>query len=861
LQHRIRRTRLSLALIAVGATGSLVLTPLPHAIAADDDAPAAPTASGSAVISEVYGGGGNSGATLTRDFIELGNAAGEEYDLTGHSVQYLPGSPSSGSRWQSTALTGVIAPEGRYLVGESTGNGGTAQLPEPDASGSIAMAAANGTVALVAGTDPLECKTAADCAADERIVDLVGFGSAVVREGSPVTGASNTAAVFRTDELTDTDDNAADFRSGTPTPRNAADEGPVEEEPEEPEEPTAARVHEVQGTTRVSPLVGERVVVPGVVTGVRTEGSRGYWVQDPAGDGDPRTSEGVFVYSGSAAITVAVGDEVRVTGDVGEYTPASGAQSVTQLTDASAQVLSSGNALPAPVSLDAGSVPDAYAPEAGGGSINGLTLEPETYALDFYESAEGMLTEINDVTMVGRRTDYDEFWVTVKPAENRTPRGGTVYGSYEEPNTGRLKVMSLAAEPLPAADTGDELTGTTSGPLDYAQFGGYTLQATTLGTVRDNGLARQVAAPQAEEELAVATYNVENLDAADPDEKFAALAEGVVTGLASPDILALEEIQDDNGPVNDGTVSAEQTLAKLSDAIVAAGGPRYEWRGIDPANNQDGGQPGGNIRNVFLFNPERVGFTDRAGGDATTPVQVVDGTEGPALSVSPGRINPGSAAWSSSRKPLAGEFVFRGETYFLITNHFGSKGGDQSLHGQFQPPNRSSEPRRHQQAEEVSTLVQQLLSADADAKIINLGDFNDFEFSRTMEILTEGGQLQNLILTLPPEERYTYVYDGNSQSLDHILTSPALNDVDYQVLHINAEFADQASDHDPQIVRVNTATDDGGDDGRHPIQDVIDRLKEKFEERLQKVIERLEELLRRPPPRCRRGGGRRLAVT
>jgi predicted extracellular nuclease len=706
------------------------------------------------------------------------------------------------------------------------------------------MSATAGTVALVSGTDPLVCKTAADCAADDRIVDLAGYGTAVVHEGTGAArGASNSASVSRDDALTDTDDNAADFTAGTPTPQNAAGEGPGGTDPAEP---TPARVHEVQGTTRISPLLGERVEVPGVVTGVRTDSSRGYWVQDVTGDDDPRTSEGVFVYTGSAAITVAVGDEVRVTGTVGEYYPASGAQSVTQLTDATAEVLSSGNELPAPVVLDASSVPDDYAPDAAGGSINDLELKPDKFALDFYESVEGMLVEINDVRLVGRTTDYDEFWVTVKPQENPTPRGGTVYGSYDEPNTGRLKVMSLAPEPLPAANTGDELTGTTSGPLDYSRFGGYTLQATTLGTVVDNGLERSAARPHAEHELAIATYNVENLSAIDPDAKFAALAAGVVDGLASPDILALEEIQDDTGPVNDGVVSAEGTLAKLRDAIEAAGGPRYAWRSIDPVNNQDGGQPGGNIRNVFLFNPERVSFTDRPGGDATTAVEVRDGSDGPELSVSPGRINPGSTAWASSRKPLTGEFVFRGETYFLITNHFNSKGGDQSLHGQFQPPRRTSETQRHRQAEEVAGFVRDLLTIDPAARVVNLGDFNDFEFSRTLEILTDDGRMQNLLLTLPPAERYTYVFDGNSQSLDNTLISQALQDFEYEVVHINAEFADQASDHDPQIVRIDTGRpDDGGGDGRHPLQDVIDRLKEKMDDKLQKVIERLEELLRR----------------
>ena len=96
---------------------------------------------------------------------------------------------------------------------------------------------------------------------------------------------------------------------------------------------------------------------------------------------------------------------------------------------------------------------------------------------------------------------------------------------------------------------------------------------------------------------------MENLDPTDPGDKFARLAAGIVTNLNSPDIVALEEIQDNNGPTNDGTVAADQTLDLFTAAIVAAGGPQYEWRQIDPVDLADGGEPGGNIRVGFLFNP------------------------------------------------------------------------------------------------------------------------------------------------------------------------------------------------------------------------------------------------------------------
>lgn len=795
---RITRSRSVLLAGAVAVT--LSATALPAAFAAP---------SSTAVISEVYGGGGNSGATLTRDFVELANSGSAAYDLSGFSVQYLPGSPSAGSLWQVSPLTGAVAPGGRYLVAQAAGTGGTVALPAPDTTGTVALSAASGTVALVSGTTPLTCKTAADCAADTRIVDLVGYGSAVVREGSgPATGASATASVARAASLADTDDNAADLSAAAPTPVNAAGEtsggGEGPGDPGNPTEPGTIRVHDIQGATRVSPLDGKAVTgVPGVVTAVRTTGSRGFWIQDTAPDADARTGEGVFVYTGSAAPAVAVGDSVLVSGTVDEYYPSATTQSITEITAPRTTVLSSGNALPAPVVLDAAAVPAAYVPSAGGGSIDALPLEPSTYALDLYESLEGTRVQIADTRVTGATTAYDEIWVTVEPKQNRTRRGGTLYSSYTDQNTGRIKVMSLdTTRPFPVGNVGDVLSGTTTGVIDYASFGGYNLQATELGTLTDHHLRREVTRRQKGGELAVATYNVENLDALDEQAKFDTLAEGVAVNLSSPDIVSLEEIQDDNGAVNDGTVGSEATLKRFTDAIVAAGGPRYSWRYVAPQDGRDGGEPGGNIRNVFLFDPHRVSFVDRAGGDANTAVAAVPTRKGVTLSVSPGRINPASAAWDDSRKPLVGEFRFHGKPVFVIGNHFASKGGDQPLHGRYQEPSRSSETKRVQQAAEVNTFVKSLLAADKSARVVALGDLNDFAFSPTMSALTAGKALKPLITTLPANEQYSYVYEGNSQALDHILTSPSIRRFDYDVVHINAEFADQASDHDPQIVRI-----------------------------------------------------------
>lgn len=570
------------------------------------------------------------------------------------------------------------------------------------------------------------------------------------------------------------------------------------------------RIHDIQGSTRISPLAGQQVSgVPGTVTAIRAFGSaRGFWVQDTRPDRNPATSEGIFVFTGSTTPSVAVGDAVEVSGTVTEYYPGgadAGLQSVTELTKATWKVLSSGNALPDAFVLRPSTVPNRYAPDAGGGSIEGLELRPRSYALDRYESLEGMAVAVRNAPVTGATSEHKELWVTAEPGHNRTAGGGVLYASYRDPNPGRVKVASLipyAQTPFPVANVGDELTGTTEGPLDYDNFGGYEIQATRLGEVTDGGLERETTRRQTADELSVATYNVENLSPRTSQAKFDRLAQALVTNLASPDIVALEEVQDDNGATNDGVTSADATLKKLTDAIAAAGGPSYRWQQIDPADDQDGGQPGGNIRVAFLYNPERVSFTEIPGGDATTAVRAVEADGKLTLSASPGRIDPANSAWANSRKPLVGEFSFQGRPVFVIANHFNSKGGDQGLDSRFQQPARGSEKQRGEQAKAVNTFVKELLAVDPRADVVVAGDLNDYQFSPALETLTDGGVLTDLVDRLPREERYGYVFNGNSQVLDHVLTSRHLRRVDYDIVHVNAEFADQASDHDPQVVRI-----------------------------------------------------------
>ena len=172
------------------------------------------------VISEVYGGGGNSGATIKNDFIELYNSTAGSVNLTGWSVQYAS---SAGTTWQVTALTGSIAPGKNYLVQEAPGAGGTVDLPVPDATGTIAMSATSGKVALVSTTSALtgSCPTA-------NVVDFVGFGIANCFEGAGAAPqlSNSTSAQRIGGGATDTNRNNLDFVTGAPDPR-AAEKAPA----------------------------------------------------------------------------------------------------------------------------------------------------------------------------------------------------------------------------------------------------------------------------------------------------------------------------------------------------------------------------------------------------------------------------------------------------------------------------------------------------------------------------------------------------------------------------------------------------------------------------------------------------------
>src|ERR687888_582798 len=848
------------------------------------------------VVSQVYGGGGNSGATYKNDFIELYNRSAVPVSVTGWSVQYAA---TTGTTWQRTAINGTIAAGGYYLVQEAAGAGGTTNLPTPDATGTINMSATAGKVVLMSNNTTIASGTVCPL----RAVDLVGYGSGTnCSETLPTATLSNTTAALRNGGGTvDTDNNSADFSVGAPNPRNSGDQAPTvsstspadgganvalnsnimitfsepvnvtgswfsiscsssgghtatasggpttftldpdsdfagsetctvtvfaanvtDQDATDPPDNMAANysfsfgtvappvaIHDIQGAAHLSPKAGQTVSnVNGIVTAKRTNG---FYMQDPNPDADPATSEGIFVFTSSAPSSVNAGDAVKVNGRVSEFRPGGSSSTnltTTELTTPTITVLSSGNPLPAAtVAGTGGRIPPntVIEDDATGDVETSGTFDPASDGLDFWESLEGMRVLVNNPVAVGPTNAFGETQVVGDDGANaglRTVRGGLLLRPTD-PNPERLVAAAVLVS-LPPMNVGDHHDAPLLGVLDY-NFGNFFLEVTSagVGAIHD-GVTPESTTAAGLNQVSVGTFNFENLDPTDPQSKFDRLAAILVNNLKSPDIVSGEEVQDDNGPTNDAVVDANATLDQLVAAIQAAGGPGYAYRYINPVNDQDGGEPGGNIRQVFLFRTDRgVSFIDRPGGGSTTPTTVVNGVNGPELSFSPGRIDPNNSAFNTSRKPLAGEFLFNGHHLFVIANHFNSKGGDQPLEGHFQPPTRSSEVQRHQQAQIVHDFVASILADDPSANVVVDGDLNDFEWSDTVSIL-KSGVLHDLMDTLPENERYSYVFEGNSQTLDHILTSDALfgRPFAFDPVHVNAEFADQASDHDPSAVKI-----------------------------------------------------------
>lgn len=580
-------------------------------------------------------------------------------------------------------------------------------------------------------------------------------------------------------------------------------------------------IYDLQGAGHRSAFEGQVVVTRGIVTAVD---SNGFYIQDATGDGNSATSDGVFVFTNSAP-TVSVGQDVQVTGTVVEFLQSNNVQrlTLTEITAPTITVLSSGNALPTAVLIG----PDGVAPPSEIYEDDNFTsYQPATDGLDFWESLEGMRVTVQDPVSVSGTNTFNEFyavatrdWVDTDATGFNADLGvlvidGAVGGGINVNNTiggdfnpERIQLQvdsTITPGGLPSGISPGARLNDVTGVVNY-NAGQYEVVATTALTVAQasTNTVDNTTLLGSSTHLTIGSYNAENLDPGDGAARFTALANDIAFALGAPGIVVLDEIQDNNGATNDSVVSASMTLQMLVDAIFAVSGVQYSW--IDNpfiTDDRNGGEPGGNIRVAIIYRADTVDFVEGSLRTATDPTDQANNTANP---------------FNGARLPLAADFTFNGETVTVIGNHFTSKGGSSPLQGSVQPSTNQGEDKRAGQAALVNALVDTILAGDASANIVVAGDFNDFQNEEPLRILTgqndwngtaatapAGPQvLNNLSFLLPPEERFSYIFEGNAQQIDHILVSNALSGgAQFDIVHRNTLFGEVNSDHDALVTRL-----------------------------------------------------------
>ncbi len=547
-----------------------------------------------------------------------------------------------------------------------------------------------------------------------------------------------------------------------------------------------------------SAYVNTSVTTTGVVTAVDTTGAIGYYIQQTSRDGSTVGSDAIFVFAQKGSTLPTIGQTVSVTGKLVNYNGSSTVLATPELNETGHSILDAGTTSIAPTVIGIGGlmVPhDAYVVTDANAAANlnnsTATLRPTVNALDFYRSLQGQLVTLHNVSVVGATASNATWVVPDGGAGLLDPRGGLIQ-TADNVNTQRIEIYfdsGITPGNAPSAVVGDSF-GDVTGVLSYYN-GVFELLPTAALTVTHpaSGVLPQQSTSYSKDatHLLVADYNIENFNSLLPANaaRLSQLAQIIVHNLNAPDILALQEIQDDSGTTNDGTVTAAQNIQGIIKAIADAGGPTYSYAEIDPADGTQGGVAGGNIRNVFLYDASRT--------QLAAPVKAI-GTE------------ELSGVFKNTRLPLVGTFTFNGQTVTLVNVHNSSQAGSSELYGAAQPPinhggTTATANNRIAQAQYITHYVNGLQQNDPNAKIGILGDFNDTDGSPAQQVYANGG-LQDLNTKEAADSRYTYVFEGNSESLDHTIGTASFFDAgQFSTVHLNAEYQDavRESDHDPSL--------------------------------------------------------------
>ncbi|KAK6443464.1 hypothetical protein LTR95_000291 [Oleoguttula sp. CCFEE 5521] len=569
---------------------------------------------------------------------------------------------------------------------------------------------------------------------------------------------------------------------------------------------------------------------------VTAKGPSGLWLRSTTPDDNERTSESVYVFGAAFARNITRGQIITIDGNVTEYRSSSAYLYLTEVTTPrNLRIVSSSNVVEPVVlgkrtsgligrrdvspptelysSLDTNNDIFAYPNNVSRVSAENPRLNPGRFGMDFWESLSGELVTVQGVTALGRpantfgdqwvygdwkvtgKNSRDGLTVTPKDANAETVIIGTPLDGTRNVNTTKL---------------GDTLE-TIVGVVQY-NFGFYSILPLTGTKIK--ALKQPELPPPSNiksngkcDGITVGSYNAENFAAGNP--RVPQIVEHIVNYMNSPSIVFLQEIQDNNGETNNGNVDANATLLELTTALEARSGLPYSFTDVDPVNNQDGGAPGGNIRNAYIYRSDQIRlYKPNPGG----PLDANAVLPGPTLRYNPGRITT-PQVFNSSRKPLVAEWeTVDGKGHFFTVNvHFTSKGGSSSLQGDPRPPVNGGIDNRIAQGEVTGAFIAEILAQDRNAAVIASGDFNEFSWVRPLERFVEVSGLKELdiVANVKDVERYSYTFGNSQQALDHMFVSPRpARDVkrsDFEHLHLNTWVTggNEVSDHDPALAKFN----------------------------------------------------------
>ncbi len=600
------------------------------------------------------------------------------------------------------------------------------------------------------------------------------------------------------------------------------------------------QIHDIQGNGLTSPINGAVVTTEGIVTALKF--NNGFFLQTPDAnvDADPNTSQGIFVFTSSAPpASAAVGNRIRVTGTVAEFVPSSNLNqlSITQLTGPTIVVLSTGNPLPTPVTLSSADFNAASTPgsaekfEGMRATVADAVVVAGSDGNITESSATSSTTGVFHVVLDGVARPFREPGIGVMdvfpiPGGKTPPRFDTNQERIMIRSRGQVGATSLAL------DVGARIANMT-GVLDY--FAGTWALLPDIGSGTATGGRTPTAVADARpEDVTIAAANLlrlfdeindanggPTLTAAALDKRLTKTSLAICDFLKAPDILGVVEVEN------------LRVLGLLADRInsTCARAPQYVPYLVQ-------GNDVGGINVGFLVNTRSVGATAR--------VEVLEVTQFGAATV---LNNPdGSTSLLNDRPPLLLRAIVHagnGATYpvTVIVNHLRSLNGlDDTAPGSNGWASEGDRVRtkRGQQAMFLANLVHTRQIANPAERIVLLGDFNAFEFNDgyvdVMGIVRGNEAAEpNVIsyfdspitrplidgseLILNPLERYSYEFDGNAQTLDHVVINEpiVMEAADIRVDHarINADFgvhnfgvagnAIRMSDHDPVRIAISVA--------------------------------------------------------